>query len=234
MASNWTLPVNTSGYAEVLGLIKDRDNDIVRGLDPAKSATPTNIVTDAIRWSSANRRSEIFNGSSWVPLASSYAINIDGTAGNVTGIVGLANGGTGATTAAGARSNLNLGSLATLNTINNGNWSGTALTIGNGGTGATSAAVARSNLGLVIGTDVLSPSGNGSQLTDLNGSNITSGTISADRLPSSITNLTELSLGDWKIGLTGTTLEFKYNNIVRISVTNTGNMTVSGNVTTEL
>lgn len=66
----------------------------------------------------------------------------------------VVDGGTGASTAAGARTNLGLGSLATASTINNDNWSGTDLSVVNGGTGASDAATARSNLGLVIGTNV--------------------------------------------------------------------------------
>jgi hypothetical protein len=88
-------------------------------------------------------------------------------------------GGTGATDAAGARTNLGVvigadvqaysatlaavaagtwtgaTSITALGTVATGTWSATAIAVAKGGTGATDASGARTNLGLAIGTDVL-------------------------------------------------------------------------------
>lgn len=83
MADFATLASST-GYLALLAAISARDQDLAKGLDPAFS-TVTTPQTNSVRFNSANKRWETYNGTTWVELiaAATDAFNI-----TVTGIRG--------------------------------------------------------------------------------------------------------------------------------------------------
>lgn len=76
-------PLSTSTYANFVSELDARLDDLTLGLDPAYT-TPTNLATNAIRYSSAATKWQKWNGTSWVDLAATYAISVTGNAGTVT------------------------------------------------------------------------------------------------------------------------------------------------------
>lgn len=99
--ADFSKPVSTDSYANVLSYLKATTSDLALGLDPA-TTSPTNVPTNAVRWSSVSAKWQKWNGTTWNDLASSYAINISGTAAGLSATLAIASGGTGATTAAAA------------------------------------------------------------------------------------------------------------------------------------
>ncbi len=100
MASDFSKPLVTDGYAALLPALVTEMQDIVRGLEPTATGTHTNVPTNAIRWNQTSSKWERYNGTSWGSLPTTtdtYGINITGTAANIAGagIVAVANGGTG-------------------------------------------------------------------------------------------------------------------------------------------
>ena len=175
-------------------------------------------------------------------IATQASSNVSITGGSITGITDLAvaDGGTGASTASGARTNLGLvigtdvlaptGSAASLTSFPtfNQNTTGTAsnvtgtVAVANGGTGDTTASGARTNLGLVIGTDVLAPTGSAASLTGFPTFNQNTTGTAASTPKLLTTNFT--------IEESGGKLLFKYGATTIASMSSTGVITSATNI----
>lgn len=90
--ADWNNPLLTSLYTDVLSILKARDVDA----GSLCYAAPTNPPTGLLRYNRTSKAFEEWSGAAWVVIP-----------------VAVAGGGTGATTAAGARTNLGIGSLGT-------------------------------------------------------------------------------------------------------------------------
>lgn len=92
--ANWNNPVNTTDYASVLALIKELATDAASLF----VAAPSNQPTGSIRYNRSTNLFEEWSGAAWVVKT-----------------LAVAGGGTGSVTAAGARTNLGLGTMAVQN-----------------------------------------------------------------------------------------------------------------------
>jgi hypothetical protein len=156
----------------------------------------TKIFSSTIQGSISGNAETVTNGvytngtyvnPAWITSLAGSKItgDISGNAANVTGNVAIVNGGTGATTASGARTNLGLGTIATQNAssvaITGGSITGiTDLAIADGGTGASTAGQARTNLGL--GTAAVLDAGVANGVATLD----SGGTVPLSQIPASL------------------------------------------------
>ena len=134
--------------------------DLLDGLNASSSDTSGNsVVTRSSGNFSAGTITANLVGNVTGNVVGNLTGTVTGNASNVDGVIAINNGGTGATTAAAARTNLGLGTISTQASnnvsITGGSIAGiTDLAIADGGTGASTVVQARTNLGLVIGSDI--------------------------------------------------------------------------------
>lgn len=148
--ANWSNPTLTSPYNNFVTEVKDRDTDCATFFDGSSSI---NLPTGTKRWNSSSNKFEKWSGTAWGDLAASYAINISGTAANITGTLAVANGGTGVTSSTGS------GSVV----LSNAPTFSTSITapILYGGSGTTSTLRLRPTSGVgTTGADIIFENGN--------------------------------------------------------------------------
>lgn len=172
--ADWNTPTSATGYLTVLTNLNDKDVDAIT----LQKTAPSNLPVGAIAWDRGALKFKEWNGAAFVDM-----------------VIDIAGGGTGAATAAGARTNLGLGTMAVQDAsavvitggiivgvnMSAGSITSGTLALARGGTGASlalgaSGTILQSNgAAVVFGTD-------GSGLINLNASNLSSGAIPSARI----------------------------------------------------
>jgi hypothetical protein len=211
-------------------------------LDGRNSATANTVNTVVHRDSSGNFSAGTITATLVGNVTGNLTGNVTGTvtgnATNVDGTVALNNGGTGATTAANARTNLGLGTIATQASnsvsITGGSIAGiTDLAIADGGTGASTVAQARTNLGLVLGSDVQPFSNNLTALAAITTHGLFVKNTAGTAITRSIAGSTSITVtngdavsGNPTIALSGTP---EVSALIKIGTNGSGNIGQTGN-----
>ena len=211
-------PITTSGTLSIAST----------GVSAASYGTASSVPTIAV-----NAQGQITSASNTSIAISGGAVsgNIAGNAANVTGTVAIGNGGTGATTAATARTNLGLGTVATQTAP-----SGTSSQLlANDGSGGFSNVTVSTGLSFTGG--VLTASGTSSGVSSITGNNgitpstLTTGAVTlglAAITPTSVNGITLSGSGTPTLSVTGTSSISGSS-----SGTNTGDQTnITGNAGT--
>ena len=78
--ADWNKPTLSSAYLNFIMEMRNRDVDLAMQFDPDRGASPTNLPGRTIRWRSSANKWEVWDGTAWGDLATTYAINISGNA----------------------------------------------------------------------------------------------------------------------------------------------------------
>jgi hypothetical protein len=219
---DWSKPSLTDTYANFLTYLTDRDFDA----SSLGYSSITNPITGQMRYLRVSDKFQEYDGAAWQDKT-----------------LALAGGGTGAATAANARTNLGLGTIATQNannvTITGGAISGLS-SLAVTGTAASSIQTAggitagSGAVGIVDTTGKIPAisstyfaSLSGANLTNLNASNISSGTVATARLGSGVASSATFLRGDGTWAVAGMQVLQQLDTTLTITGTGDFDLTIS-------
>ena len=220
-------PVLTSTYSNFVTELDLRFDDLAVGLDPAVTSA-TNVPTNSIRWSSAINKWQKYNGTTWVDLATTFAIAISGNAATATnGVVttGSYANPTWITSLAGSKISGdisgNAGSATVLQTSRNINGVGfngssaisvnlnNSTTFNNSGTGSVSGSTFNGGSALTVSYNTIgAPSTTGVNATGTWGINVAGNAATATTATTAITSARMVTT-NWIVEEVSGVLQFK-------------------------
>lgn len=210
LAQDWSLPITTSDYTDVLTELKGRDVDVAT-MDYTGS---TNIPTGAIRWNPGSARFEEWDGSAWQNLWTAATDHLSSTA-NPHSV-------TAAQVGAPTTATFNAHATSTTNPHNVTPGQIGALTASSNLSDVTNASTARTNLGAASSATLTSHTSNTS-----NPHSVTPGQIGALGILNNLSEITADSTARANIGAAAAGANSDISSMTAVSsIKNSGNITV--------